>query len=317
MSLETASSSRPAVTLEAAYRAARMYYLEDATQAQIADRLGVSRPTVSRLIAEARRSGLVRIEVVPPNVSESTALAERLREALRLQSVRLAPRARAGHVGHDLRQAVLGALGEVTLHPGDVALVASGETTYQLSQGPLLPLPGVQVAPTVGGVSEPQAHFQTNEITRAVAEQTGATPRFLFAPAAPSPALHRSLMDDPDFAAMVALWDRARLAIVGVGAAPLARGSISARIPLGSESIQRAAGDVCLNFFDLDGQPVEFDGSDRMIRISPAQLRSIDACIAVAAGEHKVRSILAAARATLFNRLVTDVPTAEALLAAG
>lgn len=45
-------------------------------------------------------------------------------------------------------------------------------------------------------------------------------------------------------------------------------------------------------------------------------MRRIDACIAVAAGENKVRSIRACARAGLFNRLITDVPTAEALLAA-
>lgn len=320
MSVEISRGERPrrasALNLEAAYRAARMYYLEDATQAQIAARLNVSRPTVSRLIAEARRAGLVRIEVVAPNTAESSELADRLAERLGLQGVRLAPRARPEQVGHDLRQAVATALGELSLAPGEVLLVASGQTTYQLSQGPLPPLAGVQLAPTVGGVSEPDAHFQTNEITRAIAQRTGATPRFLFAPAVPSPALYRSLLEDPEFRATTALWDRARVALVGVGAAPLARGSISAQVPLGSSSIRNAAGDVCLNFVDHEGAPVEFEGSDRMIRISPEQLRAIDACIAVAAGEHKVRSIQACCRAGLFNQLITDVPTAEALLAA-
>ncbi|OYN96218.1 DNA-binding transcriptional regulator LsrR (DeoR family) [Propionibacteriaceae bacterium ES.041] len=320
MSVEISRGEPPrrasALNLEAAYRAARMYYLEDATQAQIAARLNVSRPTVSRLIAEARRAGLVRIEVVPPNATESSELADRLAESLGLQGVRLAPRIRAGHAGHDLRPAVAAVLEELAMAPGEVLLVASGETTYEVSQGPLPPLPGVLLAPTVGGVSEPEAHFQTNEITRAIAQRTGAIPRLLFAPAVPSPALYRTLLEDPDFRATTALWDRARVALVGVGAAPLARGSISAHVPLGSASIRSAAGDVCLNFVDHEGAPVEFEGSDRMIRISPEQLRRIDACIAIAAGENKVRSIRACARAGLFNRLITDVPTAEALLAA-
>lgn len=47
------------------YTAARLYYEEDATQAEIADQLGTSRATVSRLLAEAKRQGIVRIEVVP------------------------------------------------------------------------------------------------------------------------------------------------------------------------------------------------------------------------------------------------------------
>jgi DNA-binding transcriptional regulator LsrR (DeoR family) len=38
------------------YSAARLYYLEDATQADVAQRLGTSRATVSRLLSEARRS---------------------------------------------------------------------------------------------------------------------------------------------------------------------------------------------------------------------------------------------------------------------
>jgi len=45
--------------LELMVAAARLYYLQDATQAAIADRLGTSRPTVSRLLAGARGVGIV------------------------------------------------------------------------------------------------------------------------------------------------------------------------------------------------------------------------------------------------------------------
>ena len=45
------------------HRAARLYYLDELNQAAIAERLSVSRPTVSRLLSEARRIGLVRITV--------------------------------------------------------------------------------------------------------------------------------------------------------------------------------------------------------------------------------------------------------------
>ena len=45
--------------------AAVMYYQAHRSQAQIARHLGVSRPTVSRLLARARQLGIVRIEIVP------------------------------------------------------------------------------------------------------------------------------------------------------------------------------------------------------------------------------------------------------------
>jgi DNA-binding transcriptional regulator LsrR (DeoR family) len=40
--------------------AAHLYYVEDRSQEEVAKQLGVSLSTVSRLLAEARRSGVVR-----------------------------------------------------------------------------------------------------------------------------------------------------------------------------------------------------------------------------------------------------------------
>jgi deoxyribonucleoside regulator len=57
--------------LRLALRAATLYYLDGLTQAEIATRLGVSRPTAGRLVARAKAKGLVRIEVVvPPDMSD-------------------------------------------------------------------------------------------------------------------------------------------------------------------------------------------------------------------------------------------------------
>src|SRR6266436_2649604 len=43
--------------------AAHLYYVEDRSQEEVAKQLGVSRSTASRLLAEARQTGIVRIEV--------------------------------------------------------------------------------------------------------------------------------------------------------------------------------------------------------------------------------------------------------------
>ena len=67
--------------LRLALRAATMYHVEGATQAEIAAKLGVSRPTAGRLVARARANGLVRIEIhVPEEISGSvhTDLERRL-----------------------------------------------------------------------------------------------------------------------------------------------------------------------------------------------------------------------------------------------
>ncbi|MGL3198584.1 MULTISPECIES: sugar-binding domain-containing protein [Curtobacterium] len=306
--------ARSRFPLDTVYQAARMYYLEDATQAEIADRLGVSRPTVSRLVSEARRAGLVRIEVVDPFRDETVALAAELRDALGLRAVRLAAVTHQATLGADLAAPVAAAIEAMALAPGDAVLVSSGSTVHDLAHTGLPPMPGVQLVPTVGGQADPNRWFQTNEITRAAAERSGAIPAFLFAPALPSETLRASLDDDPAFQHVIGLWRRAKGALLGIGAPVVTRHELARGLPVEDEAFDRAAGDVCLNFFAADGSAVEFPGSDRMVRTSREVLAAVPHAVGVAVGPGKATSILGAVRGGLVNELVTDAATARAVL---
>jgi DNA-binding transcriptional regulator LsrR (DeoR family) len=87
------------------HNAASLYYEGDATQAEIAKRLGVSRATVSRLLAEARRAGIVRIQVIAPIDRDLDALGERLAAALGLDAVWIPGVSTRGTVGENLSDA--------------------------------------------------------------------------------------------------------------------------------------------------------------------------------------------------------------------
>lgn len=296
------------------YEAAQLYYLQDANQADVANQLGTSRATVSRLLSEARRRGIVRIEVVPPHKIDDEGLARQVAQALGLTKVWLAPPSDRLTVGAALAPRLSAALAGVGLRTGDVLLVASGRTVYEAARAEMPPLPGVVVAPTVGGQEEPEAWYQTNEITREVAAKVGGRPAFLYAPALPSPELHRILLHEPMIRRVLELWRTARCAVVGIGAPPLTRSSISAFIPTDAVSLRDAVGDICLRFFDRDGDAVHFPGSDRMMSTGLDLLQQIPVSIAVAAGDNKVAGIRAAARAGYMNELVTDRTTARLLL---
>jgi DNA-binding transcriptional regulator LsrR (DeoR family) len=306
------------------YSAARLYYEDDATQAEVAQRLGTSRATVSRLLAEAKRQGIVRIEVVPPTEARPSDLADRVARALGLERVYLcaplpAPGPGRGIVdvmGRALAPATGRALSEAGLLPGDVLLVSSGRTVYEVAQHDLTPLPGVVVAPTVGGNDQPEDWYQTNEITRLVANRIGGRANYLFAPALPGPELYQSLLNDPSIQRVLHQWPTARCALMGVGAPPLIRSDIPQFVPTGSTSLRAAVGDVCSRFYDRDGGEVQFEGSDRLIALELQALHKVPVTIAVAVGREKIDSITAGARGRHFNRLVTDPATAEALLGA-
>ncbi|MFC7619594.1 sugar-binding transcriptional regulator [Microlunatus sp. GCM10028923] len=303
------------------YTAAKMYYDDEATQADVASRLGTSRATVSRILAEARRRGIVRIEIIPPGEDSDEGLADRVAAALGLERVYLSASLRGAPpvgdtLGPALAPAVSTALAEANLASGDVLLVSSGRTVYEVARCELQQLPGVVVAPTVGGQDQPEGWYQTNEITRMIAARIGGRATYLFAPALPGPDLYKTLIKDPSIQRVLHLWPRARCVLTGVGAPPMVRSDMPLFVPAGAASLVDAVGDVCSRFYDREGRPVPYPGSERLIALSLQELQRIPISIAVASGPDKVNPIVAGARAGYFKRLVTDPATAERLIAA-
>lgn len=304
------------------YAAAQMYYEQDATQAEIAVQLGTSRATVSRLLSEARCQGVVRIEVVAPGAAAGSDLGDRVAAGLGLQHVHLsaplptagATRSSEGTLGSFLAPAVGRALRGAGLVPGDILLVSSGRTMYEVSRYDLPALPGVVVAPTVGGHDQPEGWLQTNEITRRVAGRIGGRATYLFAPALPGPELYDTLRGDPAIQRVLHLWPRARCVLMGVGAPPTMRSQLPEFVPTGSASLVEAVGDVCSRFFRRDGTAVPFPGGERLIAVDLSDLTRIPVSIGVAVGSDKVAAIIAGARAGYFNQLVTDPVTADQIL---
>jgi DNA-binding transcriptional regulator LsrR (DeoR family) len=169
--------------------------------------------------------------------------------------------------------------------------------------------------PCSGGLDEPAAQYQVNELVRLAAARTHGAPRFIHAPYLPSDELRASILADPGVRATIALWDRLDAAVVGIGLphrVDLAQGGTTTT-PL-DPSLLTAAGDVVQHYFDRDGRPLSWSGEARLLAISPDQLRRTPLVIGVAGSVAKAPGILGAARAGLVNVVVTDVATAQAVL---
>jgi DNA-binding transcriptional regulator LsrR (DeoR family) len=293
--------------------AAVMYYEQDASQQEIAERLGVSRATVSRFLSRARELGIVRIEVVPPRVDPDLAL--RLRERLGLRGVHIAPgRADEAEPGPVLAEPFGAALDEADLRAGDVVLVSWGRQVNSVSRHVRRSHPGVVVAPAMGGNASDRPWFQPNEIARTFALALGAQPRFLNAPALTSRTLAEPLREAPEIKAVTDLWDQAKVAVVGVGAWPKPDSSYAAAgFPVDDPALRSAAGDVAGWSFTIEGRLVPNPDDRELIGVTAEQLRRIPYVICLAGSPTKARAAVGAARAGLINVLVTDASTARAI----
>jgi DNA-binding transcriptional regulator LsrR (DeoR family) len=196
-----------------------------------------------------------------------------------------------------------------------VLAVGWGRAIRAILDAGLPEIPGVLAVPATGGMQQHLPHFQVNEFVRLAAEQLRGVPHFVHAPYLPSTAARAAFMADQTIAQSVALWDRIDVALVGIGL-PHAKNSPEASAATPDEqALVDAAGDVIRHYFDASGRLIDWEGEARMIAASPTQLRKAPLVIGAAIGIEKVDAVLGAIRAGFVSALVTDVRTAEALLA--
>jgi DNA-binding transcriptional regulator LsrR (DeoR family) len=159
-------------------------------------------------------------------------------------------------------------------------------------------------------------------LTTRLAQLTGASPQLLPAPTvASSPGARDVLRGDPNVKAALELGRHVTLALIGVGAVEPSNmlansGNVFTSEELHDVAAKGAVGDVCLRFFDREGEPVRTELDSRVIGISLNDLKKVPRVIGVAGGARKIEALRGALLGRYMNELITDRFTATKLLAA-
>ena len=310
------SADRPSEVVLAA-RVARQFYIEGVSKVDIADRLGISRFRVARLLDSARETGMVRIEIGLPGGSLDAGLSAELCSALRLKH------AFVFNFPDDDEPALRRRLGEAAgqalmdlIRPGDVLGMSWSRTLSGLAAA-LTQLPPCPIVQLTGAVPPPDGS-DLLEVVRGVARIGGGPAHVFYAP---------MLLDDPQTAAAIrrqadvaeafALVPSVTMAVVAIGAwAPGLSTIYDAITP--SERDNLAELGVCAElagvFIGADGRPLETPLDSRMIVTPGALIERIPFVLCVAFGLGKAPAVHAAIRGEMIHGLVTHASHARALL---
>ncbi len=307
-------------------RVARLYYDVGLKQPEIAARLRLSQPKVSRLLKSAQEEGIVRISVRAPS-GTSPELEETLELRYGLSEVEIV------EISRDDDAAAVRELGpaaaflmETTVRSGDLIGVSSWSATLLGMVDAMHPVSGVKnvrVVQILGGGGDPAAEGHATHLVRRLANQLNGEGTFLPAPSSVGSAGARDvLVQDPFVARAMALWDELDVAWVGIGGqepSGLLASSGNVFSPEELRTVREAGGvgDIGLRYLCADGSPVDTPLHDRVIGIELEQLKRAPRSIAVAGGPGKTEAIRAALVGGWINCLVTDTFTAERLLENG
>jgi DNA-binding transcriptional regulator LsrR (DeoR family) len=301
-------------------RAARLYFVEDRSQDDVAAVLGTTRSNVSRMLKQARDLGIVEIRIVDP-ARRDHELERALGDRFPLVDARVLEVAPDTDVLPGVGRLAVRWL-EETLRDGQVVALSWGQTLEAMVQAvDGLSRRDVEVVQLVGGLSSLDSAATGQELVRELSDRMGARHRYLHAPALfGSAEALAMLLRERTIAAALDVAKRADIAIVGIGTPGI--GSSEALLTaLGLTPEERAAfdaarpvGDVCGRYYDLAGRDVGGAVGERVLAVTLDDLRAIPTVAGVAAGREKARGILGALHGRIIDVLVCDQAAARAVL---
>lgn len=299
---------------------ARMYWEEDLDQAAIAARLGYSRPTISRMLTEARRVGVVTVTVAHP-LERLMSLEERLQRAYGLKEVRVcevAPGTPDG-VGREVARTA----GQLLIEhcgPRSVVAVSNGRAVAAVVHHlPERTWSGSTAVAMLGSAGESFNLEDGPDVCRNMSLRLGGHYRSLTIPLVfDSLPLARAVRQEEQVATTLELAARSDVALTGIGSvgqdtSPLMRRWMTPAVMEECRDLGVVA-HVCGHHLDAQGRHVHTDLCDRTVCMEPERLSGIPLVIGVAAGPEKVVPVRAAVAGGYVSALVTDEPTARALL---
>ena len=313
------SADRPSEVVLAA-RVARQFYLEGVSKVDIADRLGISRFRVARLLEGARDSGMVRIEIGLPGGSLDAGLSAQLCSAFGLKHAFVFnfPDDEPALLRHRLGEATGQALTDL-ISPGDVLGMSWSRTLSGLAAA-LTQMPPCPIVQLTGAVP-PADGRDLLDLVRSVARVGGGPAHVFYAPIIlDDPQTAAALRRQGDIAGAFALLPSVTIAVVAVGAWAPGQSTIydavtpAERDALGSLGV---CAEVAGVFIGPDGRPVATPLDSRMIVTPGRAFEQIPFVLAVAWGVAKSLAVCAAIRGGLVHGLVTHSSLARALLSAG
>ncbi|MBR0382405.1 MAG: sugar-binding transcriptional regulator [Eubacterium sp.] len=300
-------------------KACDLYYNQSVSQQQIAAELGISRPTVSRLLTQARDQGIVEIRISYLDSIRYWELERQLEKDLGLKRVLIVDTFEDDDRQKDELGKMTASFLKQVIHDDDVVGVSMGSTLARAVEHMDHPqAKNVTFVPLVGGTGLLRTELHSNTLAEKLSQIYGGSYIPMHAPArVTNKTLREELMKEDGVAAVLRRTRNLDVAVMGIGypssgSALMATGYFSEKEIRGLKN-REIAGDVCMQFFDIQGNSRPYREDNSVIGVDIQRLPKVPVSIGTAGGIEKLSAIRGAINGKYINILITDLSCARAL----
>ncbi|PJG85325.1 sugar-binding transcriptional regulator [Conservatibacter flavescens] len=303
---------------------ATLYYEDNLKQSEIAKRLNLSQPFVSRSLTKCIAEGIVKISIIPP-AGIYLDLEQQLQKKFNLDLVMVID---VDDTDEDRLKTAIGTTAayylQVALQSNELVGVSAWSGTIQrmVDHMPQFQVKAKGVVQLLGGVGV-NGNVQANLLTYELAKKLNCSAYLL-----PSQSLNgnignieykEQLLDMNEVSQVVNMFEQVDVALVGIGMLEPSEllknsGLYYKKDMLHVLAQKGAVGDICLHYFDQQGKPVLSEQEDPIIGMGLELIKKCPRVVALAGGREKIHAIKAALIGQYINVLVIDRETAKLLL---
>jgi len=299
---------------------AKMYYIEGLSQEEIAKRIHLSRPSVSRMLQACIKEGIVKIKIDDVS-SFGKELGKRIVDTYGINKAIVVSPSHSAEADKEKVGQTAAEYVESLLFPKALIGIAWGTTIHSIIKNIKSDVSiKADVIQLLGGAGNKTNDTDANMMALSLAKSLGGDSYVLQAPfMVQTKVLRDLLMEEPHIKSHFNKIKSADFAIVGLGST---KPELSAQFRSGhiniddSEKIisEGAVGDICGSYIDINGLQCHTSLNDKMIAVSLEDLKRIPTVIGVAAGEQKADVIVGALRGRYIDVLITDENAAVSVL---
>ena len=305
-------------------KAVYYYYEKDYTQTEIAEMLNVSRITLGKLLKEAKEEGMVKIELVDVrNVRQLLELEAQLKDKFGLLDVKIVDCVENERNEVNRKIAVSAAKYVEHMLRSNMKIGIAWGRTLEMMVDYLSEnrnIKGIEVTTLLGGAGTADSKIQPNIIAQKLLRKYSGEGYIINAPyICQTEKLCNAIKHEPHIKEVLERARQADISLIGIGEQPEEETCYDAGYRFTPENIKQlqdaqAVGDLCANYFDINGNPCQTDLNKRLVSVNMEDFKAMKKVVALGGGPKKWGAVLGALRGGYIDVLITDKFTAQNVL---